>query len=119
MNTVTLGVATMDEVFGRAKNAFKGKKQGSFISFASVELLFRVMTTKRWELLRIMTGAGPLSIREVARRLDRDVKPVHGDVHGLLNAGVLRKTDDGLVVFPYDAVHIDVMLHPVHNKAAA
>jgi hypothetical protein len=53
----------------------------------------------------------PVSIREAARRVNRDVKAVHGDVHVLLDAGVLHKTDDGLVVFPFDAIHIDVMLH--------
>ena len=68
------------------------------------------MTTKRWELVRALAGAGPLTIREVARRLDRDVKAVHGDVHALLNAGVLQKADDGLIVFPFDAIRVDVLL---------
>jgi len=51
-----------------------------------------------------MAGAGPLSIREVARRVNRDVEAVQGDVHALLNAGVLQKIDNGLVDFPFDAV---------------
>ena len=57
-----------------------------------------------------MTGAGPLSIRETARRVERDVKAVHGDVTALLNAGLLRKTDAGQVEFPFDAIKVDVML---------
>ena len=57
-----------------------------------------------------MVGAGSLTIREVARRVNRDVKAVHGDVHALLNAGILKKTDDGLVVFPIKAIRVDVML---------
>ena len=52
-----------------------------------------------------------MTIREAARRVERDVKAVHGDVHALLKAGVLQKTDEGLIVFPFDAVHVDVMLH--------
>jgi hypothetical protein len=56
------------------------------------------MTVKRWELLRTMSGAGPLAIREVARCVDRDVKGVHGDVHGLLKAGILQETGDGLII---------------------
>jgi predicted transcriptional regulator len=110
MNTVTLQVSTLDEVTRRARDAFKGKKQGTYISFATPELLFRILTAKRWGLIRALTGAGPMSIREAARRVNRDVKAVHGDVHALLDAGVLHKTDDGLVVFPFDAIHIDVML---------
>ena len=51
-----------------------------------------------------MAGAEPMAVRELARRLDRDVKSVHGDVQALLAAGVLRKAE-GRIVFPYDAVH--------------
>ncbi len=110
MKTVTLQVSKLEDVKRRAQAAFKGRRQGSRISFASPELLFRLLTAKRWELIRAMAGAGPLSIREVARRVDRDVKAVHGDVHALLNCGILQKTDSGFVVFPFDAIRVDVML---------
>jgi predicted transcriptional regulator len=111
MKTVTLEVATLQEVKRRAQATFTGRKQGARISFATPELLFQVMTAKRWELLRTMTGAGPLAIREAARRVDRDVKGVHGDVHALLKAGILQKTGDGLIIFPFDAIRVDIMLH--------
>jgi predicted transcriptional regulator len=111
MKTVTLEVAKLKDVKRRARDAFKGRKQGARISFATPELLFQLMTANRWELIRTMTGAGPLTIREVARRVDRDVKGVHGDVHTLLNAGILQKTEDGLIIFPYDAIRVDIMLH--------
>lgn len=107
MTTVTLSVASGEDVTRRALAAFEGKAQGAHISFASVELLWQTLTTKRWEILKAMTGQGPLTIREVARRVGRDVKAVHGDIHTLLNAGVIERTDEGLVVFPYDAVHVD------------
>lgn len=110
MKVVTLQLASLADVKRRAQDAFKGSKQGARISFASPELLFRVMTVKRWELVRVMAGAGPLRIREVARRLHRDVKAVHGDVHALLNAGILHKTEDGRMLFPFDAIRVDVML---------
>jgi predicted transcriptional regulator len=53
----------------------------------------------------------PVTIREAARRAGRDVKAVHGDVHALLNAGILHKTERGLIVFPFGAIRVDVMLH--------
>ena len=111
MKTVTLQVSKLEEVKRRAQDAFKGKKQGSRISFATPELLFQLLTAKRWELIRALAGAGPVTIREAARRVHRDVKAVHGDVHALLNAGLLQKTEGGLVVFPFDAIRVDVMLH--------
>ena len=57
-----------------------------------------------------MAGQGPLTIREVARRVERDVKAVHGDIQALLNAGVLDRTEKGRVVFPFDAVRVDFTL---------
>lgn len=111
MKKVTLDVADRKAVSRRAMEAFGGRKHGARISFASPELLFRVLSGRRWELVRALTGAGPVSIREAARRMNRDVKAVHGDVHALLNAGILRKAEDGRVEFPFDTIHVDFMLH--------
>ncbi|MBI2353646.1 MAG: transcriptional regulator [Deltaproteobacteria bacterium] len=110
MRTVTLDVSSRESSNRRFLRAFEGEPQGAFISFESPALLFKVLSGKRWELLTLMTGAGPMTIRELARRLGRDVKAVHGDVHALLNAGILQKTDTGRIVFPFDAVHVDFML---------
>lgn len=79
------------------------------ISFATPELLWEVLTAKRWALLKVLCGAGPVSIREAARRADTDVKAVHGDVTALLNAGVLDRTEAGEIVFPYDAVKVELL----------
>lgn len=110
MNVVTLSVASREEVTDRALSAFEGREMGARISFASAELLWRTLTRKRWELLKAMTGQGPMTIREAARRVHRDVKAVHGDVHALLDAGILDSTEDRRIVFPYEAVHVDFML---------
>ncbi len=82
----------------------------SRIAFATPELLWKVLTAKRWQLLQALCGAGPISIREAARRVGRDVKAVHGDVTALLEAGVLDRTDDGEIVFPFEAVKVDFLL---------
>ena len=111
MRTVTLVVSSREKTNRRFLGAFEGKSQGVFISFESPALLFKVLTSKRWELLKIMTSAGPITIREAARRLGRDVKAVHGDVHALLNAGILQKTDNGRIDFPFEAVRVDFMLN--------
>jgi len=95
--------------FTRALKAGKPRKSAR-ISFASPELLWRVLTQKRWELLKVLCGAGPVSIREAARRVGRDVKAVHGDVTALLTAGIIDRTDDGRVVFPFEAVKVEFLL---------
>ncbi len=55
-------------------------------------------------------GAGPVSIREAARRVDRDVKAVHSDVTALLNAGVLDRAEGGGIVFPFEAIKVEFLL---------
>ncbi len=110
MTTVTIGISSVDDTKARMRRAFEGQKQRAFIGFASAELLWKVITPKRWEVLRAMTGAGPIAVREVARRVDRDVKSVHGDLQALLKSGVLDRVDDGRIVFPYDEVHVDFVL---------
>jgi predicted transcriptional regulator len=110
MTTVTIGISSVDETKARMRRAFDGQKQGAFISFPSLELLWKVITPRRWEMLRVMAGSGPLAIRALARQVGRDVKTVHGDVQALLGAGVVDRTEDGRVVFPYDTVHVDFVL---------
>jgi len=112
MKTVTLDVRSPAESMADFANAWKsGKPQKSArISFASPELLWRVLTQKRWELLKALCGAGPVSIREAARRAGRDVKAVHGDVTALLSAGVIDRIDDGRIVFPFEAVKVEFLL---------
>jgi predicted transcriptional regulator len=107
MSAVTIGVSSVEEAGARALAAFRGEKQGAFISFPTVEGLWTVLTPRRWALIKALAGQEPMSLRAVARLLDRDVKNTHSDVHALLSAGILNRTDDERIVFPYDAVHVD------------
>lgn len=111
MRTVTLEVGPLEDSLAAFSHAWKtGQAESSArIRFSSPELLWQVLTAKRWELLRALCGAGVVSIREAARRVGRDVKAVHGDVTTLINAGILNRVDGG-IEFPFDAVHVDFML---------
>jgi predicted transcriptional regulator len=110
MNTVTIGVASLGDTRRRLSAAFRGRKQGARISFASEDLLWKTLTPKRWALLKLMTGQGAMAIREIARRAERDVRAVHSDIHVLIRAGILEKAAEGGVLFPYDAIHVDFLL---------
>lgn len=112
MKTVTLEVRSPADAMGDFVHAWKtGKSQKSArISFATPELLWQVLTVKRWELLKALCGAGPVSIREAARRVGRDVKAVHSDITALLNAGVIERAEAGGVVFPFEAVKVEFLL---------
>jgi len=112
MKTVVLDVRSLEETLTDTASTMKSRQAEDHdrISFASPELLWKVLTAKRWELLRALCGVGPVSIRESARRVDRDVKAVHGDVTALLQAGILTRVPDGRIEFPYDAVKVEFLL---------
>jgi predicted transcriptional regulator len=108
MKTVHIGIATAGDVKARARAAFKGREpQGEHISFASLDLMHRVLTPNRWGVLKAMMGRGEIGVREMARTLDRDVKAVHTDITALVEAGVIERAESGAVSFPYDAVRVD------------
>jgi len=111
MNEVTIGIESLAGAKARLAEAMRGKAQGrgARIDFATPELLWRVLAPNRLAILRAMTGAGPLALREIARRVGRDVKGAHTDVHALLQAGILDRVEEGFV-FPFDAVHVDFTL---------
>ena len=112
MKTVVLEVRSPESAMADFAQAWKAGKphRAARIDFASPELLWRVLTAKRWELLKVLCGAGPVSIREAARRVSRDVKGVHGDVVALLAAGLLNRTESGAIEFPYEAIKVEFML---------
>ncbi|HET9150026.1 MAG TPA: transcriptional regulator [Alphaproteobacteria bacterium] len=114
MRTVILGIETQNDVTRRILATARGRREAGDdrISFESVHDLWRVLAPKRMDIVRIMTGAGPLTIREVARRVGRDFKAVHSDVTLLANAGIVERTESGAIEFPYDRVHVafDVMV---------
>lgn len=112
MNTVVLEVRSLTRTLADVAHAMKvgrGDREAR-IAFATPELLWQILTAKRWELLKAMCGAGAMSIREAARRVNRDVKAVHGDVTALLDAGLLSRTPEGEVEFPFDAIKVEFLL---------
>jgi len=112
VKTVILDVRAPGEAMGSFARAWKSgrSEKTARISFATPELLWKVLTAKRWELLKALCGAGPVSIREASRRVGRDVKAVHGDVTALLNAGLLDRAEGGGIVFPFEAVKVEFLL---------
>ena len=112
MSTIVLEVRSLEETLADAARAMETRRADEEvrISFATPELLWKVLTAKRWELLKALCGAGPVSIREAARRVGRDVKAVHSDVTALLEAGVMTRTPEKRIEFPFDVVKVEFLL---------
>ncbi|MHB9103414.1 MAG: HVO_A0114 family putative DNA-binding protein [Sulfuricella sp.] len=62
---------------------------------------------KRLEILHKMQGAGEMSLRELARWVERDVKGVHTDIRALLEFGLVEKTESGKIICPFDEIRFD------------
>ncbi len=84
----------------------EGRKGGPWhvLSMADLPLLLRTLTPARWELLERLREAGPLSIYELSKRLERDYKNVHTDVTALVRIGLIERTSDGRMAVPWDVV---------------
>lgn len=107
MKTVILEVRPLDDAFADMKRVLAGGQDTQArISFVSFELMWKTLSPKRWRLIEALTGAGALGVRELARRVNRDVRAVHADAQALVAAGVIDKTEGGKLVFPYDDVEV-------------
>jgi predicted transcriptional regulator len=80
------------------------------VGFSDVAQLFAVFTPRRWDLLAALREGGPMTIAELARRVKRDYKNVHGDVEKLVQWQALEKDDRGRIVAPYSEIVVDVRL---------
>lgn len=84
--------------------------QGEVLNFESPGVFFGRMTERRWAIVRALQGQGEIALRELARRVERDVKRVHDDVQVLLELGLVERGEGGGVVCPFATVHIDMEL---------
>lgn len=112
MNTLTIRLSTASDAKARfieaGKRALAGKaiEATPTLNFRSYDDMHRVLAPSRLAIVKTLSGQGALSIREVARRVERDVQAVHRDVTTLINAGVIDRTDAG-IEFPYAGIHFD------------
>ena len=86
--------------------------------FPSYELFYKLLSPNRLQVLTAMAGGKSVSIRELSRQLGRDFKGVHTDVTALLRDGLIEKTEDGAIRFPFAGVHIDLHLGGAAQTAA-
>ena len=108
--TITLQPDWKGALRAMAKTALADKYQGEVLNFESPGHFFGQLSEKRWEIVRAAQGKGELSVRELSRAVERDVKRVHEDVVILAELGLLERTASGGVLCPYSSMHIDMYL---------
>lgn len=80
------------------------------LTFESLPVLLKNLTPARWTLLEQLKREGPLSINELARRLERNYKNVHTDVSRLIELGLIARRDDQRVAVVWDIVTAEMRL---------
>jgi predicted transcriptional regulator len=100
------------------KRATARSYQGEVLNFEDAGSFFGKLTERRWALVHALQGQGPMSVRELGRRVKRDVRRVHDDVEVLAELGLVERTDSGGVACPFDDVRIDMRLTAAQPRAA-
>lgn len=108
--TITLQPDWKGALRAAVQVAKAGIYQGEVLNFETPAQFFGQLTEKRWDIVRAAQGKGELSVRELARMVDRDVKRVHEDIVILAELGLLERTESGGVECPYTSMHIDMYL---------
>lgn len=113
MTTLTVRIGKMEDLTNRFADLDRMIAEGHdipevvpTINFPDYDQMHHVLAPARLAIVKTLAGQGSLSIREVARRVGRDVQAVHRDIARLINAGVIDRAEKG-VEFPYDRIHFD------------
>lgn len=80
------------------------------IGFGDVGQLLGIFTGKRWELLAALRQAGPMTVAQLARHLQRDYKNVHSDIAQLAEWLAVERGEDGRVSVPWSEIVVDMKL---------
>jgi predicted transcriptional regulator len=80
------------------------------LSFADLPLLMKNLTPARWELLKRLKAAGPLTIFALAKALERDYKNVHTDVTRLVELNLIERTETSKIQVSWESVRAELRL---------
>jgi predicted transcriptional regulator len=110
----TVGGALEDEASRRFVDAWHRAERGEtfherHLAFESWDVLARVLTGKRMELLHYVRRNNVTSVRALAKALSRDYSNVHADVKALASAGLIEATAKG-VRADYDAIETKIAI---------
>lgn len=99
------------DAFERLDRWEAGEEVPHVINFQNPSDLRALLTDRRIELLRSIMTERPDSIRQLAERLDRDVKTVHDDLQVLAEYDIVHFQQAGRAkrpFVPYDSIEVSL-----------
>ncbi len=109
--TITLQSDWQSALRSMTAKASAQEYQGETLNFETPGAFFGQLTERRWQLVRTLQEAnGKIGVRELARRLGRDVKRVHEDASALVALGLIERDQAGALTCPYVDIHVDMHL---------
>ena len=103
-----------ESTLDRAERWEQGEEVPHVVNFQDASRLQRVLTPRRLELTESLMDGSAESIRDLADRLDRDVRQVHDDLQILSEYRIVHFREEGSAKqphVPYDTVKIEVELN--------
>ncbi len=79
------------------------------LALPDLPVLLKALTPAHWQLLERLAADGPLSVYELAKRLQRNYKNVHTDVGQLVALGLIERGAAHVAV-PWDAIRAELRL---------
>ena len=114
--TLYVRVSAQDDALDRFEAAWhlasgrKAPEPLAILSFADLPLLAKNLTPARWQLLKRLKAAGPLTIFALAKLLERDYKNVHTDVSRLIDLKLVEKDSNSQVRVAWESVRAELKL---------
>ena len=112
---LTVHAGSLDDMGRRFVSAWRKAESGEaferdHITFVDLPTLLAKLSPKRLELLKALRASGPLSVRALAARVDRDYKSVHQDVSQLIAIELITREAADRVAVPWNTVHAELDL---------
>ena len=113
----TIGIKSTQDFFVELERDWTATDEGKKVPgpihrvyFESAEVLSKVITRQRHNLLKVLHANGPITVRGLSALLERDYKNVYQDVKILEGSGLIERDSRNHVLAPYEKLTIELQL---------
>lgn len=123
---LTVKVSNLKEAISEFKDIWKRHAEGEkfdtsveTLRFENTFTLMKTLTPKRLELLQQLHTLGKMSIRSLAKKLEREYSNVHQDVMVLRHVGLVLQDSLGKYYMPWDKIVTEIPMSIIPDQKKA